>query len=196
MHSRKFLLSVKNMKAKTKNKILAVVVSATAIFLPSLLLGKWVEGFYFFVCHWFIREQFPKQYHHIVPSCCRLITSATFFFGVCFVFPNAVSMLSAIPINYFISWVGYTKKKADEYEIKYKELKTALESKKPFSTETCSEQELIERCKELRLSEENTRLAVEFFIKKTKQSIIADYLCINETSVAVRKKRLKDKLNN
>lgn len=183
------------MKTKTKNLILAIITSIVAIFLPAFLLDKWIEAIFFFICHWLIREQFPKQYHHIVPSMCRQITSAVFFFGVCFVLSKGLSILSAIPINYLIGWVGFTKKQADVYEIKYNRLKEKLEAKKEFSTETCTEQELIARCKELHLSEENTNLAIEFFVKKTKQSKIADELCINEKSVQIRKKRLKEKLN-
>lgn len=73
----------------------------------------------------------------------------------------------------------------------YKEYKTP----KTFNTETCTLDELVSRCNELHFSEENTNLAVEFFIKKTKQSLIADMLCIQETSVAIKKIRLKEKLN-
>lgn len=74
-------------------------------------------------------------------------------------------------------------------------LKEKLEKKKEFSVDACTEEELVERCKELRLSEENTRLAVEFFIKKTKQSKIADELRVEEHAVSTRKLRLKHKLN-
>ena len=183
------------MKNKIKNVILAVVVSIIAIFIPSWIFNKWIEGIVFFFCHWFIREQFSKQYHHIVPAMCRLITSVVFFFGVSFVLPLALSLVSAIPINYFIGWIGFTKKQADYYELKYFRLKEKLEQKREFSTDTCTESELINRCKELRLNEENTRLAIEFFIKKTKQSEIADSLCVEEHAVATRKLRLKKKLN-
>lgn len=184
------------MKAKTKNKILVVVFSTIAILLPTAVLGKWLEGATFFVCHWLIREQFPKQYHHVVPAMCRLITSIVFFFGASFVLPLSLSLISAIPINYFIGWIGFTKKQADDFEVKYLRLKEKLEAKKPFSTETCTKEELIERCKELHLSEENINLAIDFFINKTKQSEIADSLCVDEPSIRVRKLRLKKKLNN
>jgi hypothetical protein len=184
------------MKTKTKNLILAIIVSIIAIFIPSLIFNKWIEGIVFFFCHWFIREQFPKQYHHVVPAMCRLITSVVFFFGVSFVLPMALSLFSAIPINYFIGWVGYTKKQADYYELKYYRLKEKLESKKNFNTETCTREELIARCEELRLSDETIALAIKFFIDKTKQSKLADELCINEKSVQTRKQRLKEKLNN
>lgn len=127
------------MKSKTKNTILAIITSVVAIFVPSLIFNKWIEGIVFFFCHWFIREQFEKQYHHIVPAMCRLITSIVFFFGVSFCLPLALSLFSAIPICYFISWVGFTKKQADDFEIKYERLKQELEKKSEFNTDTCTE---------------------------------------------------------
>ena len=183
------------MKAKTKNLILAIAVSVVAIFIPSFLLNQWIEGVVFFICHWLIREQFPKQYHHIIPSMCRLITGVTFFFGVSFLLPVALSIISAIPINYLIGWIGFTKKQADTYQLKYEKLKAKLEKDDNFLVDFCTEAELIRRCQQISLSEENTRLAVEFFIKKTKQSELAEQLCIEEKSVQEKKRRLKQKLN-
>lgn len=183
------------MKTKTKNLILVTIVSIIAVSIPALILNKWIEAVVFFICHWLIREQFEKQYHHIVPAICRVITGSILFFGVCLVLPFTISLFFAIPINYLVGWVGFTKKQADYYEVKYLRLKAKLEKDSSFNTTTCTEQELLNRCKELHLSEENTKLAIEFFIKKTKQSVLADQLCINEKSVQVRKKRLKEKLN-
>lgn len=87
----------------------------------------------------------------------------------------------------------------DYIEPRYNQLvefyKEATEPK-PFDTDTCTLDELLSRCNELHLSKDNTDLAVEFFIHKTKHSIIADRLCIDEKSVVMRKMRLKRKLNN
>jgi hypothetical protein len=182
------------MKQRTKNKILAVVVSVIAIFTPALLFGKWIEAVFFFICHWLIREQFEAQYHHIIPAMCRLITATVFFFGVSFVLPLGFSVFSAIPINYFIGWVGLTKRNADFYEYKYEKLKAQLESQKDFDTDNCTQEELVARCKELGFSAENLRLSIEFFIKKTKHSDIADRFSIEEKSSIMRKLRLKQKL--
>ena len=183
------------MKRKTKNMILAIVVSAVAIFIPALIFGKWVEAFFFFVCHWFIREQFKEQYHHIIPSMCRLITATVFFFGVSFVLPLSFSVFSAIPINYFIGWIGFNKRNADFYEYKYEKLKKELENKGDFSADNCTEAELVCRCQELGFSKENTLLCVELFILKTKQSKLSDKYCVEEKSIQRRKNRLKKKLN-
>ena len=86
------------MKTKNKNTILAIIVSIVASVIPALIFGKWLEAIIFLVCHTLIRPQYPKQYHHIIPACCRIITASTFFFGVCFILPLELSLLSAIPI--------------------------------------------------------------------------------------------------
>ena len=66
---------------------------------------------------------------------------------------------------------------------------------KPFDVVTCSRDELLARCEEIKLSKFNTDLAVELFINKTKQSVLADKLCIDEKSITMKKQRLKKKLN-
>ena len=183
-------------KIKIKNTILAIITSVVAIFVPSLILDKWIEGIVFFFAHWFIREQFQKQYHSPTHAMCRLITSVVFFFGVSFILPFALSLFSAIPINYFIGWVGFTKKQADDFEIKYLRIKRELEKKSEFNTGTCTKDELIARCNQLHFSKDKTELAIEFFINKTKQSELADKLCVEEKSIQQNKRRLKQKLNN
>lgn len=184
------------MKAKTKNFILAIAVSVVAIFIPALLFNKWVEGIFFFFCHWFIREQFPKQYHHVIPAMCRLITSVIFFFGVCFILPFGFSLISAIPINYFIGWVGFTKKQADTFQTKFERLKSEIEEKNKFNCETCTEAELKARCRELGMSEESTLLAIEFFIRKTPYRDLAKKYFIEIDSINKKRQRMKNKLNN
>lgn len=156
------------MKTKTKNLILAIITSVVAIFIPSLIFGKWVEGIVFFFCHWFIREQFSMQYHHIIPAMCRLITSIVFFFGVSFIFPLGLSLFSAIPICYFISWIGYTKKQADYYELQCQRLKEKY----------CNEKEdLLVKCRKAKLSERDTEIAVKYFYEHKTPKEIWLWLC-------------------
>lgn len=156
------------MRTKTKNAILAVITSVAAIFLPALLFNKWLEAVVFFVCHWLIREQFPKQYHHIVLAMCRLITSSVFFFGVSFVLPKELSLFSAIPICYLISWVGFTKKQADDYEVQCERLKEMY----------CNEKEtLLVKCRLAKLSARDTEIAVMYFYEKKTPKEIWLWLC-------------------
>lgn len=156
------------MKTKIKNFILAIITSVIAIFIPSLIFGKWVEGIVFFFCHWFIREQFEKQYHHIIPAMCRLITSIVFFFGVSFILPFGLSLFSAIPICYFISWIGYTKKQADYYELQCQRLKEKY----------CNEKEdLLVKCRDAKLSQRDTEIAIKYFYEHKTPKEIWLWLC-------------------
>ncbi len=160
------------MKTKTKNTILAIITSVVAIFIPSLIFNKWIEGVVFFFCHWFIREQFSMQYHHIVPAMCRLITSIVFFFGVSFIFPLGLSLFSAIPICYFISWIGYTKKQSDYYELQCQRLKDKY----------CNEKEdLVVKCRKAKLSERDTEIAIKYFYEKQTPKEIWLWICQHKT---------------
>lgn len=159
------------MKTKDKNLILIIIVWLVSTIIPSFLFDKWIEGIFFFICHWFIREQFPKQYHHIVPSVCRAITGNVLFFGISFMLPRALSLLSAVPINYLIGWVGYTKKQADEYEYKYEKLKEKF----------CNDKaELLLKCKKAKLNKRDTEIAIKYYYEKQTPKEIWLWLCENK----------------
>jgi hypothetical protein len=99
---------------------------------------------------------------------CRLITSVVFFFGVSFVLPFGLSLFSAIPINYFIGWVGFTKKQADDYELKYERLREKY----------CNEkEELLLKCRTAKLSQRDTEIAVLYFYEKKTPKEIWLWLC-------------------
>ena len=160
------------MRTKTKNTILAIITSVVAIFVPALIFGKWIEAIFFFFCHWFIREQFEKQYHHIIPAICRLITSVVFFFGVSFVLPFEISLFSAIPICYIISWVGFTKKQADYYELECERLREKY----------CNEKEdLLVKCRKAKLGERDTEIAIKYYYEKKTPKEIWLWLCQHKT---------------
>lgn len=162
-----------------------LIVSVIALF--AFLLEKEIEAICFCVAHIVIRPKFQKQYHSNLTRVCLFITLNIAFFGILLCLPINTSLLSAVPLAFGVAWVGY---------IAQDRLDILKQKETPFNTDTCTESELIARCKALHLSIENTELAVEFFIKKTKQSIIADRLCIDEKSVTIRKMRLKQKLNH
>lgn len=107
--------------------------------------------------------------------------------GVVFTPTKNTIIMCFVMLGLLVDYIAYRYK---EYRDLFKVIR------KPFSVDNCTEKQLIKRCDELRLSEENKYLAIEFFIKKTKQKQIADALCINEKSVQIRKKRLRKKLNN
>ena len=71
---------------------------------------------------------------------------------------------------------------------------TVIRRARPFDIGSCTESELRRRCRERGLSAENTELAVEFFVKKTRHGELADRLCIAEKSVTTKKNRMKELL--
>lgn len=164
------------MKTKTKNLIICLIVSVVASLVPALIFGKWLEAIIFQLCHWFIREQYPYQYHHIVPAICRIITGSVMFFGVSFVLPIELSLISAIPICYFVSWVGFIKKTSDINEVKARELQEELERLKEQLVNT-PRQQLIDKCHNARLSKRDTEIAELYYIDKWRPKEIWLWLC-------------------
>lgn len=171
------------------------------IFGIGLLLGKLLETVFIVSGYFATRFVMPKIKHFNTTAKCIFATSLTFLLAIEILsVPKNTSLIWSVGIGAIIPLIMYAecllfeKKKYD-----YVELETFYENAikpKPFNVDTCTEAELLERCSELRLSQENTKLAVEFFIRKTKQSILADRLCIDEHSIAERKRRLKHKLNS
>lgn len=148
--------------------------------------GKYIETIAMFVGFVSLRNSFGKTWHSKSFWVCIFASCAIFAFSIVFVPNKGISVFACIIFALVIDYTAY----------KYRDYCDVLvEIHKPFNVDTCTTDELLARCREIGLSEENTNLAVEFFVKKTKQRIIADYLCINEKSVQIRKKRLKEKLN-
>lgn len=172
---------MKKMKTKTKNNILIIITSIIASIIPALIFGKWLEAVIFIICHTFIRGQFKEQYHHIIPAMCRVITASVFFFGICFVLPLGLSLISAIPINYLISWVGAVKKQRDvleaQCERQQKQISGILsQEKSPLNV-------LLEKCKKLRISPRNTQIAVMYYIEGKQPKEIWHWLCENNENM-------------
>ena len=163
----------------------------SAIFLMALFTGKYIETTGLFIAFVSLRYAFEKTFHSDSFWTCIVISIFVFVVAILFVPDKNISLLSCIVFGLLIDFIAYKYK---DYEDKKAEL-TELKKPKPFSVDTCTEDELVERCKALRFSEENTNLAIDFFIKKTKQSLLAERLCIDEKYVKLKKHRLKQKLN-
>lgn len=133
---------------------------------------------------------------------CMVVSTLICLFGVYLSLPIAISLISNIIVGSLfavITWkiqeIVQVKIDKDKLQDRLNQIVAEITLKDNFNTETCTEEELRARCAELGFSGWNTELAIEFFIYKTKQSDLADRLCINEKSVTTRKRRMKEKLN-
>ena len=172
----------------------------------AILLNKPIEFVCIFLPYFFTKGLYGTQWHSDSMKQCLLLGFGIFGFANSVTldksFSISFSLAFGLIIAYLSSKAGNIKFKLEDYafiEPRYNQLKEWYEEEhkiKPFNVDTCTELQLIERCKELRFSEYNTNLAIEFFIKKTKQSILADKYCIQEKSINRQKLRFKHKLNN
>lgn len=183
-------------------KVYSVIVhSVTVLFI---LVGAWfIDKFLLapplIIALYSARIKIQTKYdvfHLSSVTLCMILSIAVCCFGLYLSLPIGISLISNIIVGVLFAILSWKIQEIIDMEAEYQKLKEKLESNKVFNTDKCSKEELIKRCKELGLTKDNTELAIKFFIDKTKQSEIADDLCINEKSVQMRKQRLKQKLNN
>ena len=168
------------------------------------LIGKPIEFVLIFLPYFCAKGLYERQFHSRSLRECFALSLIVFALALMACVPSGESIMFSVVLGLAIAFISYKvgviqfKLKDYEYiEPRYNELVAFYENatkSKPFDVNACTEEELRKRCAELHFSYDNTELAVEFFIRKTKQSIIADRLCIDEKSVTTRKKRLKAKL--
>ena len=94
------------------------------IFICAWVFNKYAEAIMFCVSHTIIRAIFKKQYHCGKTAICLFLTFTIAFFGIMYTLPVEVSLLSAIPICWFISWVGFIAQDRIDCYVLLKELKT------------------------------------------------------------------------
>lgn len=163
----------------------------------SVLIGKPTEFLLVFLPYFVTKGFYSTQYHATSLKTCFVYSVMVFAFVTTIAMPKeysiSVSIILGCGIAYGSYKIGTIQKKLKDYAYikpRYEE----MTAPRPFSCVSCTEAELIARCKELHYSEVKTGLAVEFFIKKTKHSIIADRFCIEPSSVAMSKWRMKKDL--
>lgn len=172
----------------------------------SWLIGKPIEFLLIFLPYFLTKGLYSRQFHSRSLKECFSLSLIVFALALMACVPSGASIMFSVAFGLEIAFASYKagviqfKLKDYEYiEPRYNQLvefyKDAT-APKPFNTDTCTMEELLARCKELRFTKENTDLAVEFFINRTKHSVIADKMCIDEKSVTRRKMRLREKLNN
>lgn len=157
----------------------------------SFLVGKPIEFALIFLPYFATKGLYERQYHaHSLKQCC-LMSFGLFAFAILITAPKEYSICASLFIGIAIAFASC---KVGEVQVKLRAY-AELTKPKPFNVDTCTEAELLERCRELNFSQENTEIAVELFMRKTKHSVLADKYCIGEKSMTLKKFRLKSKLN-
>lgn len=165
-------------------RILLYLVFAICYFTFSFFSNKIHEAIIVFVAYTFLRWCFPTTWHHNKTICCITYSIVTFCVCASLSMKLQYSILSSVIVSLVLT-AGLYK------------LQTLIDNTvvTKFDADTCTEEDLLKRCRELKFSERQTRLAVEYFIKKKTHNAVADDESIDVASSWKAKNRLKNKLN-
>lgn len=159
----------KNLKRKIKIKefikkrLWQYIIVIVFICFCGWLFNKPFESISLIVSHLYLRPKFDKQFHcihqkrYVATICCLTLTCFIIFFGIMFILPLKISLLSSIPIAFLICWVGFiVQDRIELYENNKKNI--YLMSDEEFKT----------YCKSKGLTDEEFQIAVFMFIKQLK----------------------------
>lgn len=198
---------MKKIRVTTKQyKTLSLAYRITGFFIIlgllfgySILIGKPIEFILIFIPYFVTKGFYARQWHASSLKQCLLLSLGIFAFITTVTLPSEFSITFAAAIGLLAAYISY---RAGVVQFKLRDYAyiepryNALIAPQPFDTETATESELIDRCRALHFSDENTELAVEFFIRKTPHKVLADRLFVEEKSITTRKRRMKAKLNS
>lgn len=198
---------MKKIRVTTKQyKTLSLAYRITGFFIIlgllfgySILIGKPIEFILIFIPYFVTKGFYARQWHASSLKQCLLLSLGIFAFVTTIALPKDYSISVAVLFGLLAAYISY---RAGVVQFKLRDYAyiepryNALIAPRQFNTDTATEAELITRCRELHFSEENTELAVEFFIRKTPHKVLADRLFVEEKSITTRKRRMKAKLNS
>lgn len=101
-----------------KEQLWQILLVVGFVSICAWIFNKWIVAILFCISHLTIRPFFEKQYHCGTTALCLILTLTISFFGIAYCMPLSISLLSATPVAYFISWIGYiAQDRLDCYEI-------------------------------------------------------------------------------
>lgn len=126
---RKILLNNK-IKSFIKEQLWQHIFMVAFVLLCGILFNKIIISVLFYPAHYIIRSKFEKQYHckhskrGVAISMCLCLSCTVSFFAIIATLPLRISLLSVIPVCYFIGWVGYIVQDRIDCRVRLKQLET------------------------------------------------------------------------
>lgn len=123
-----------------KEQLWQLLLVTAFVCLCAWIFDKWIVALLFCVAHTVVRMFFEKQYHcGKTTYMCLTLTCTIAFFGIADCLPLSISLLSCVPVCFFISWVGYIAQ--DRIDCK-----AILKKSASKSVWQMTENELVEYC--------------------------------------------------
>lgn len=162
------------------------------IFALAFILNKHIEAFFLLAAYALVRYRFPKTFHHTNTYWCVFWSILTFWICILVTLPLRYSILSSVVTALILCYILYKVQDYIDIRNKLKE-----QHNKTFDLKTCTQEELLARCKEVNLSPKSTQIAVAYFVEKSKSIYdIANDLGIEYDSARIRLKRIRQRLTN
>lgn len=111
--SKKRIILINKIKDFTKEQLWQHILMVAFVLFCGWIFNKIIVSILFYIAHYFIRSAFDKQYHCKSTTwgksvaICLWLSCTISFFAISITLPLNISLLSIIPVCYFISWVGY-----------------------------------------------------------------------------------------
>ena len=178
------------------------IIVIAFVFICGWLFDKIIQAIMFSVAHLIIRKYFDKQYHCGTTATCMFTTLSIAFFGIMYTFPLALSLLSTIPMCYFICWVGYIVQDRVDTIVENKHLQGEVDSMiikikeyENINLYSLTETELRQYGASKLLSEIQQDILVMRVIEHLKISEICKYRNYGRTTIKYHISEIKRKLN-
>ena len=173
------------LKAKIKFKVSSfiatlpyhiLVMSGVAIF--ALIFNKWIEALMFLIAFFSLRYKFPTTFHAKSIVYCMLITNGMFLASIILCPVAQTYIFGAMVFAYldtFILWYIQSKENLRQdkecAELMVKELSEKIKQyENPHS-------DLIEKCRQAKLSKRDTEIAIKYFIDNNTPKEIWTWIC-------------------
>lgn len=100
------------------------------VVLCGVIFEKIIVSILYYISHYVIRSKFEKQYHckhskrGVAILMCLWLSCTISFFAIIAILPLRLSLLSTIPVCYFIGWLGYIAQDRIDCRVRLKQLET------------------------------------------------------------------------
>jgi hypothetical protein len=160
------------------------------------LSGKHIEGICFIIAFLALRYKFSVTWHSKIEIVCIILTTLLWCFCIDITLNTNVSILSSIFIGFISTYSLWHIQDSNNKSRQIEQLALACNRiSKKFDIITCTEQEMIARCREKNLSADNVDIALHYFVYKDMSlRDLSEKYCIDYDSIKQRTRRIKRKI--
>lgn len=173
------------------------VLIICVIGLCAYLFNKPLEALMFCAAHWQIRTQCDKQFHCKNTFNCLAMTFTVISLATLTVLPLSISLLSAVPLAYFVVYFGYLLQSKIDQQTTIKQLKEYIDEllaqiNSPKDIYAMDEDELYAHCRAKGLDDVDCKIAEMIVIQRLKGQALYDAIGYSERQT----KRKRSKILN